>query len=493
MTSMTVLRFSSDFPYDVVVSSDSAIGEKILTVKAVDRDIGMNGIVRYHSVSLPPVFKLNKHDGRLTINGKLDDAKVYRFEVIATDQGDPPMKTVQQVRVDVVEKARPIFTKKQYQATISRQQKRQKERKVVSKVKATSSVGGHLIYTIDDGNDDDLNLIDMDTLDAEERAAHSLRVMARDVTRNGLNSTAHVNIELTGVNDNGPRFEHPIYRVNVSESTPADTKLLTVKAVDPDGGNGLISYAVSGKDSSIVHMDPATGLLSLAQQLDFEKRQRYEMSLVAADDSQLAGESKLVLTVEDVNDEPPRFSTPFAAATDTVSSIKGDHRLLYSIIEGDETLFSVAEHTGEVSLLRSIDADDAMNDGGQKVLNVSVSDGLFTAYGQLTVSIAVSGSRQPPPRFEQSQYVIDVRENNILTNKTAVLTVQARDGVPPLHYSIGTAGDNRQRSVRIEKLTGRIHPKIVFNYRHQHDYKCVSEFVNYLLPVHLLLVCVSPI
>ncbi|PIO54748.1 hypothetical protein TELCIR_23881, partial [Teladorsagia circumcincta] len=44
-------------------------------------------------------------------------------------------------------------------------------------------------------------------------------------------------------------------------------------------------------------MDPATGVLSLAQLLDFEKRQRYEMSLVAADDSQLAGESKLVLTV----------------------------------------------------------------------------------------------------------------------------------------------------------------------------------------------------
>ncbi|KAK6054008.1 hypothetical protein COOONC_08483 [Cooperia oncophora] len=147
-------------PYDVVVSSDSAIGEKILTVKAVDRDIGMNGIVRYHSVSLPPVFKLNKHDGRLTINGKLDDAKVYRFEVIATDQGDPPMKTVQQVRVDVVEKARPIFTKKQYQATIS---EAAPKKTVVSKVKATSSVGGHLIYTIDEGNDDDLFVIDMDT------------------------------------------------------------------------------------------------------------------------------------------------------------------------------------------------------------------------------------------------------------------------------------------------------------------------------------------
>lgn len=96
---------------------------------------------------------------------------------------------------------------------------------------------------------------------------------------------------------------------------------------------------------------------------------------------------------------------------DTVSSIQGGHRLLYSIIEGDETLFSVAEHSGEVSLLRSIDADDAMNDGGKKVLNVSVSDGLFTAYGQLTVSVAVSGRRQPPPRFEQSQYVVDVREN----------------------------------------------------------------------------------
>lgn len=52
------------------------------------------------------------------------------------------------------------------------------------------------------------------------------------------------------MNDNGPRFEHLVYRVNVSESTPVDTKLLAVKAVDPDGGNGLMSYAVSGKDSA---------------------------------------------------------------------------------------------------------------------------------------------------------------------------------------------------------------------------------------------------
>ncbi|VDL68800.1 unnamed protein product, partial [Nippostrongylus brasiliensis] len=79
----------------------------------------MNGLVRYHSASLPSVFKLNKHDGKITVNGKLDEAKVYRFEVIASDQGDPSLKSVQEVRVDVVEKARPIFTKKQYQATVS--------------------------------------------------------------------------------------------------------------------------------------------------------------------------------------------------------------------------------------------------------------------------------------------------------------------------------------------------------------------------------------
>uniref|UniRef100_A0A7I4YD34 Cadherin domain protein n=1 Tax=Haemonchus contortus TaxID=6289 RepID=A0A7I4YD34_HAECO len=481
-------------PYDVVVSSDSPIGEKILAVKAIDKDIGMNGIVRYHSASLPKVFKLNKHDGRITVNEKLGDAKWYRFEVIAIDQGEPPLKTVQVVRVDVVEKARPIFTKKHYEATVSEAAPR---KTIVSKVKAASNVGGHLVYTIEEGNDDDLFVIGMDSavisvngeLDAEERAAYNLTVMVRDVTRDGLNSTAVVNIELTGVNDNGPRFEHLVYRVNVSEAAPVGTKLLTVKAVDPDGENELISYAVTGRDSSIVHMDSATGVLSLAQLLDFEKRRRYEMSLAAADSSQLVGKSKLVLTVEDVNDEPPRFSTPFASAVvsdtatagqfiailsvtddDTVSSIKGGHRFLYSVIEGDETLFSVAEHSGEVSLLRPIDADDTLSGGGQKTLNVSVSDGLFTAYGQLTVSIVMSGNRHPPPRFEQSQYVIDVRENNVLTNKTSILTVQALDGVPPLHYSMG-GGDNRQKPLRIEKLTGRIHPKIVFTYHLQQIYK----------------------
>ncbi|VDL72367.1 unnamed protein product, partial [Nippostrongylus brasiliensis] len=481
-------------PYDVVVSLDSAVGDKVLSVKAIDPDIGMNGLVRYHSASLPSVFKLNKHDGKITVNGKLDEAKVYRFEVIASDQGDPSLKSVQEVRVDVVEKARPIFTKKQYQATVS---EAASKKTVVNKVKASSSVGGHLIYTIADGNEDDVFAIDLDTgvisvageLDAEQRATYNLTVMARDVTRNRLNSTALVNIEVTGVNDNGPRFEHLIYRVNVSESTPVDTKLLMVKAVDPDGGNGPISYAVSGKDSSIVHVDSSSGTVSLARLLDYEKRQRYEMTLVAADDSQLTGESKLVLTVEDVNDEPPRFSTPFASAVvsdtamagqfvaimsvtddDTVSSIQGGHRLLYSIIEGDETLFSVAEHSGEVTLLRPVDVDDSLGDDGKKILNVSVSDGLFTAYGQLTVSVAVSGRRQPPPRFEQSQYVVDVRENNILTNRTSILMVQARDGIQPLHYSIG-GDDNRQKPLRIEKLTGRIHPKIVFNYHRQKVYK----------------------
>ncbi|VDN22822.1 unnamed protein product [Cylicostephanus goldi] len=352
------------------------------------------------------------------------------------------------------------------------------------------------MYTIEQGNDDGLFSIDMDTgaisvngdLDAEETSAHNLTVMARDVTRNSLNSTALVIIQVLGVNDNGPRFEHLIYRANVSEATPVDSQLITVKALDPDGDN-IITYGVTGQDSKVVHVDPATGVVRLAQMLDFEKKQRYEVTLVAADGSQLTGEAKLVLMVEDVNDEPPKFSTSFAAATvsdtapagqfiaimsvtdeDTVSSIADGHRLLYSIIEGDETLFGVSEHSGEVTLLRSIDADDIAGDNLKKTLNVSVSDGLFTAYGQLTISIAVSGRRQPPPRFEQSQYVVALRENNALTNKTSILTVQARDGVPPLHYTIGN-GDSRTKPLRIDKTSGRIHPKIIFNYNTQHTHR----------------------
>uniref|UniRef100_A0A0K0DCV7 Cadherin domain protein n=1 Tax=Angiostrongylus cantonensis TaxID=6313 RepID=A0A0K0DCV7_ANGCA len=423
-------------PYDVVISSDSVIGEKALSVKAIDRDIGMNGIVRYQSGTLPPVFKLNKHDGKITVNGKLDASSVYRFEVVAMDQGTPVLKASEEVRVHVVERARPIFSKRQYYTSIS---EGSKKKTVVTKVKASSSVGGHLIYTVESGNDNNLFVIDMDTgvisvdgeLDAEETAAYNLTVI--------------------GINDNGPRFEHFVYQVNVSESTPVGSKLLTVKAIDPDRGNGLISYAT---------------------------RMSFRLSNFYSN-----------VQVEDVNDEAPRFSTPFASAVisdtatsghfvaimsatdeDTVSSIPGGHRFLYSIIEGDETLFSVSENSGEVTLLRPVDNDDVVTNDGKKILNVSVSDGLFTAYGRLTVSITVSGRRQPPPRFEQSQYVVAVRENNVLSNKTSILMVQARDGVAPLHYSIGS-GESRMRPLRIEKLTGRIHPKIVFNYQQQNIYK----------------------
>lgn len=182
------------------------------------------------------------------------------------------------------------------------------------------------------------------------------------------------------------------------------------------------------------------GAVTLAEQLDYEKQQKYDVKVVATDKTQLSEEARLLLQVLDVNDEPPRFVQPFAVADvadtalpgqfitimsvtdeDTVSSLPS-HGVQYSVIDGDDTLFSVDSQTGEVciqssylygyvkvNLIRSIDEEDVLRP--EKLLNVSVSDGIFTSYGQLKVSVVVTGQRQAAPRFEQSQYVVGVREN----------------------------------------------------------------------------------
>ncbi|VDM29568.1 unnamed protein product [Toxocara canis] len=94
---------------------------------------------------------------------------------------------------------------------------------------------------------------------------------------------------------------------------------------------------------------------------------------------------------------------------DTVSSVAGGHRFLSSVIDGDETLLDVDKHPGVVLLARAIVDDDL--EMRHKLFNVSVSDGMFTAYAKLTVEIVASTAQRSLPRFDQAQYSASVGEN----------------------------------------------------------------------------------
>lgn len=73
-------------------------------------------------------------------------------------------------------------------------------------------------------------------LDREEEAFHYLVLTAFDGGDPVRSGTATIQITLVDTNDNAPVFTQPEYHISVKENLPVGTRLLTVKATDPDEG-----------------------------------------------------------------------------------------------------------------------------------------------------------------------------------------------------------------------------------------------------------------
>ncbi|KAJ7338443.1 hypothetical protein JRQ81_012195 [Phrynocephalus forsythii] len=160
----------------------------------------------------------------------------------------------------------------------------------------------------------------------ENREQYQVVIQAKDMggQMGGLSGTTTVNITLTDVNDNPPRFPQSTYQFSSLESAPLGTALGRIKANDPDvGENAEIEYSIAAGDGSdmfdiITDKDTQEGIITVKKQLDFEKKNLYILKVEATNahpDPRFFylgpfKDSALVkVYVEDI-DEPPVFSTP---------------------------------------------------------------------------------------------------------------------------------------------------------------------------------------
>ncbi|XP_027781176.2 protocadherin gamma-A8-like [Marmota flaviventris] len=164
------------------------------------------------------------------------------------------------------------------------------------------------VQTRDDGT---LNpeLVLEHTLDREEEAVHHLVLTASDGGDPRRSSTVRIQVTVLDTNDNAPVFAQPIYRAKVLENVPPGTLLLTVRASDPDeGANGKVAYKfrkINEKQSPIFQLNENTGEIFVAKSLDYEECSFYEMEIQAEDVGALLGRTKVLIMVEDVNDNRP--------------------------------------------------------------------------------------------------------------------------------------------------------------------------------------------
>uniref|UniRef100_A0A8D0FX70 Cadherin-12 n=1 Tax=Strix occidentalis caurina TaxID=311401 RepID=A0A8D0FX70_STROC len=163
-------------------------------------------------------------------------------------------------------------------------------------------------------------------MDREVKEQYQVLIQAKDMggQLGGLAGTTTVNITLTDVNDNPPRFPKSIFHLKVPESSHVGSAIGRIRAVDPDfGKNAEIEYSIvpgDGGNLFDITTDENTqeGVIKLKKPLDFETKKAYTFKVEASNlhldhRFQSVGPFKDTATVK-INvldmDEPPVFSKP---------------------------------------------------------------------------------------------------------------------------------------------------------------------------------------
>lgn len=151
-------------------------------------------------------------------------------------------------------------------------------------------------------------------LDREQIPFHNLTLTAYDGGKPRLSGTGQLLITVQDVNDNAPLFSQLFYQASLLENALNGTIVIKLNATDSDRGqNAEILYMfnepVPQQVSSAFQIDSETGIIRVAGEIDYEKRNVYEIQVAATDKGQIAmmGHCKILVNIIDMNDNTPEI------------------------------------------------------------------------------------------------------------------------------------------------------------------------------------------
>ncbi|XP_042521894.1 cadherin EGF LAG seven-pass G-type receptor 3 isoform X3 [Dipodomys spectabilis] len=308
-------------------------GYPILQLRATDGDAPPNANLRYRFVGPPAArgataFEIDPRSGLISTSGRVDreHAESYELVVEASDQGQEPGPRSATVRVHITvldeNDNAPQFSEKRYVAQVREDVRPHTPVLRVSAADRDKDANGLVHYNIISGNSRGRFAIDGLTgeiqvvapLDFEAEREYALRIRAQDAGRPPLsNNTGLASIQVVDVNDHAPIFVSTPFQVSVLENAPLGHSVIHIQAVDADHGeNARLEYSLTGvaADTPFV-INSATGWVSVSGPLDRESVEHYFFGVEARDHGAppLSASASVTVTVLDVNDNRPEFTT----------------------------------------------------------------------------------------------------------------------------------------------------------------------------------------
>ncbi|KAM9376180.1 LOW QUALITY PROTEIN: protocadherin Fat 2 [Pholidichthys leucotaenia] len=450
----------SEFVYETGVMEDAVVGTSVVTLTASDKDLGRDGVVRYHihDGSGLGVFTIDEETGVIRATEVLDREKAphYWLSVYVTDLGTEPLISWTHVFVEVLdvndnapELSRPVY----FASVPENVDKVTSVIQVVATDVDTSSEGTLSFKMVESHRtffdvDPKTGVIStLSALDREDKPEHSIEVIVSDNGSPPLRSTATVVIKVLDANDNRPKFTDKLFHVKLPEQKRKAGKREVCRMVardDDEGPNAVVTYRLQDNKDERFKIDPATGVVT--SQGDFWPGNYSILTIKATDRGSPTRSATARLDIEWIARQPPSsepltFEEPhftFAVMeTEPVTHMVGiimteSHRQRwFDIVGGDEERdFDIQRNTGTLSIARQLDAARRSNYN----LTVQVTDGHHSATTQAYVRVLDMNEHRPV--FLKMLYKVRVPEDTAPWKDILQLSAQDADANSKLVYSI---------------------------------------------------------
>ncbi|CAL8263596.1 unnamed protein product [Merluccius merluccius] len=310
-----------------------------------------------------------------------------------------------------------------------------------------------------------------------------------------LQSVYRIMVEILNENDHLPVFaENTIQSFIISELTPVNTVLFTVRAMDGDDDRLIYSIDQESPDAEYLKLDlPNSGEIMLAKPLDYETKSLLTVTIHASEMStaeHFNTSTTVTITVVDGDDQYPQFLpctllfqdsfnriciSPVYTVNVTegqedivldlcpgpIHAVDGDRGLStpisYAILSGaDDGRFLMDRQTGEVRLMQAV--TDRLTNPTLHLRVMAYQDDDPRKYTVASVLVYIHAVNCFPPQFEQQEYhgFVNVAKSpasllNTYGNEVLVLHVQDEDFMHVVAVD-QESGDAAYTSIVVEVL-----------------------------------------
>ena len=391
--------------YTVSVLENLALQTTIIQVRATDRDQSLNGKVLYgfssHTAQMyGHIFGIRNRTGDIFVKGDVDHEKrsAYHLVVTAQDGGQDALTSDATVIIEVrdINDHAPVMTVNTLTNTGEADTAEVPEDVAVGTFVAHISVQDedsglngqvncalhdkHFLLKQIDNNEPEFQIVTAASLDREDISQFNLELVCRDRGSIQQMSIKNILVKVLDINDNQPIFLRGTYALRMKENNKDGDLILQVKALDADTGrNGQIGYKLPKSIRDLFFINNR-GAIFAHSVIDREQFQTNDIAFdVIAEDRgspQKTGTAKIVITLQDVNDEAPVFAKTLYSFTvhenesagrllGTLTATDRDqypnNEFTYSFQPGPnryDDKFGIDRFSGEVTCLQSLDRDE---------------------------------------------------------------------------------------------------------------------------------------